>query len=236
MRCKRSSKENARPFGTTISPSSTKCLALSEATAATSSGKYRVSDWPDFDCRSTLPPSRKMRQRKPSHFGSYCQSFPSGISSTDKASIGGKGCGRARDIAPLTQNGRLWAGRLQNFCRRSHRAAYPLGQLLLRCRADLTRCDLAVLDQHQRRDLQDAVPGGSIRILVNVELDDLDLVAELARDLFKRRRDHAAGATPFGPKIHDHRFGRLQNIRFKTSVRHFADRHDRYLLCWAERI
>src|SRR3977135_321042 len=30
-------------------------------------------------------------QRKPSHFGSYCQSSPNGISSTDRASIGGSG-------------------------------------------------------------------------------------------------------------------------------------------------
>src|SRR5215831_1889769 len=115
MRCKRSSKENARPCGTTISPSSAKRVALSEPTAATSSGKYRVSDWPDFDCRSILPPSRKMRQRKPSHFGSYCQFLPRGISSTDKASIGGKGRGRARVIESLTQDGRLSAGRLQNI-------------------------------------------------------------------------------------------------------------------------
>src|SRR5262249_52386226 len=236
MRCRRSSKENARPFGTTISPSSTKRVALSEATAAISSGKYRVRDWPDFDCRSTLPPSRKTRQRKPSHLGSYCQFLPSGISSTDKASIGGNGRGSASVIASPTQNGRLWAGRLQNFCAPSHRAADPLVQLLLRRGTNLTRCDLAVLEQHQRRDRHNAVLGGCIRVLVDVELDDLDLVAELTSDLFKRRRDHAAGTTPFRPKVYDHWLGRLQNIRFKTSVRHFADRHDRYLLCWAERI
>ena len=36
-------------------------------------------------------PSRKAKQRKPSHFGSYCHSLPWGIASTDNASIGGKG-------------------------------------------------------------------------------------------------------------------------------------------------
>jgi hypothetical protein len=30
-------------------------------------------------------------QRKPSHFGSYCHSSPTGISSTERASIGGSG-------------------------------------------------------------------------------------------------------------------------------------------------
>src|SRR5262249_3989929 len=85
-------------------------------------------------------------------------------------------------------------------------------------------------------DRHDAVLGRGIWVLVDVELDDLNLVAELSRNLFKRRGDHAAWATPFRPEIHDHRFGRFQYIRFKTSVRHFADRHDSYLLFWAERI
>jgi hypothetical protein len=38
-----------------------------------------------------LPASRKAMQRKPSHFGSYCQYFPRGMSATDSASIGAKG-------------------------------------------------------------------------------------------------------------------------------------------------
>src|ERR1051325_758078 len=36
-------------------------------------------------------PSRKAKQRKPSHFGSYSHWSPSGISSTSKASIGRNG-------------------------------------------------------------------------------------------------------------------------------------------------
>src|SRR5262249_51221836 len=35
--------------------------------------------------------SRNTRQRNPSHFGSNCQSSPVGISSTERASIGGMG-------------------------------------------------------------------------------------------------------------------------------------------------
>jgi hypothetical protein len=42
----------------------------------------------DFDCSSTNLPSRKTRQRKPTHFGSYCHCLPTGIWSTDSASIG----------------------------------------------------------------------------------------------------------------------------------------------------
>ena len=64
---------------------------MSFETAATMSGKYRASGWPAFDCRKILLPSRKARQRKPSHFGSYCQSSPIGMSSTERVSIGGNG-------------------------------------------------------------------------------------------------------------------------------------------------
>ena len=67
-------------------------------------------------------------------------------------------------------------------------------------------------------------------ILVDVELDDLDLVAELAGDFLQRRSDHTAGAAPFRPEVDDDRFGRFQHIRFKAGVRHFADGHDDYLL------
>src|SRR5512132_4499396 len=35
--------------------------------------------------------SRNTKQRNPSHFGSYCHSLPFGISSTERASIGGMG-------------------------------------------------------------------------------------------------------------------------------------------------
>src|ERR1043166_9028443 len=58
-------------------------------------------DLPDFDCSSTLLPSRNTRQRNPSHLGSYCHSGPRGISSTDFASIGLNGGRRGRAIATL---------------------------------------------------------------------------------------------------------------------------------------
>src|SRR2546429_2763534 len=38
-----------------------------------------------------LLPSRKMMQRNPSHFGSYCQPPSDGICSTERDSMGGKG-------------------------------------------------------------------------------------------------------------------------------------------------
>src|SRR5580692_12195930 len=72
----------------TISPSRTNFFALSAPSVSTSSGKYLVRGFPDFDSRSIFAPSRKARQRKPSHLGSYCQFDPEGSSEADIASIG----------------------------------------------------------------------------------------------------------------------------------------------------
>src|SRR5262249_9044719 len=109
----------------------------------------------------------------------------------------------------------------------------PLFQLLLRRRANLARGHLAVLENHQRRDRLDAVLGRGLRVLIDVELDDLDLAVERARDLFERRRDHAAGTAPFGPKIHNDRAGRLQHLGFESGVRNLANGHGKMPRCSA---
>src|ERR1051325_2749376 len=75
----------------TSSPSNTNCFGGKARIASATSGKYRASGCPAFDCNWTSRPSRNARQRNPSHFGSYCHSAPSGIASTDNASIGAKG-------------------------------------------------------------------------------------------------------------------------------------------------
>ena len=85
--------------------------------AFTSSGKYRASGCSDFDCSSMMLTSRKARQRKPSHFGSYCHSLPSGISFTDNASIGGKGGRSSRGIVNYAKPWRL---SLIAIAKRSH--------------------------------------------------------------------------------------------------------------------
>ena len=101
----------------------------------------------------------------------------------------------------------------------------PLLQLLLRRGADLARGELAVLEQHQRRDRHDAVLRRGARVLVDVELDDLDLVAHRAGDLLERRRDHAARAAPLGPEVDHDRAGRLEHLGLESRVGNLANGH-----------
>ncbi len=58
--------------------------------------KYRVNGRQFRLASSISSPDRNTMHRKPSHFGSYCQFRPSGISSTLCASIGMYGTRRGR--------------------------------------------------------------------------------------------------------------------------------------------
>ena len=46
---------------------------------------------------------------------------------------------------------------------------------------------------------------GDVRVVVDVELRDLDRLAVRARDLFEHRRDHLARPAPLGPEVDEHR-------------------------------
>src|SRR5690348_11892831 len=70
------------------SPSSRSWLVLRPCNISATSGKYRASGLPDFDVSVTSSPSRRARQRKPSHLGSNCQPLPAGSSAARSASIG----------------------------------------------------------------------------------------------------------------------------------------------------
>src|SRR4029079_2096660 len=117
------------------------------------------------------------------------------MSSTDRASIGGKRGRNAgtmidqyrsapdagKPMAP-TQTAGISAGRGRNFlahrvCRTLHRGGDPLLQLLLRRGADLARGHLAILEDHQRWDRLDAVLCGGGRSFVVAEVDDLHIFA-----------------------------------------------------------
>ena len=135
--------------------------------------------------------------------------------------------GAPRNDALPKQNGRRHRRPFQfrESRDRSHRGVDPLLQLLLRRGADLTRRQLAVLEDHQRRDRHDAVLRRRAGVLVDVQLHDLDLVAHGARDLFESRRDHAAGAAPLGPEVDHDRAGRLEHLGLEIRVGNLANGH-----------
>src|SRR3954471_3307210 len=86
-------------------------------------------------------PSRNARQRKLSHFGSYCHSLPTGMASTDNASIGGNGGRSASGISPYRKCGGRkphpvlinWSEtRVARIAPKRHIAAEPLFHLPIR--------------------------------------------------------------------------------------------------------
>ena len=84
----------------TISPSSSACLAASEAAAAAISGKRSVQSWPVRVRIRHRPRSRRSRARYPSNLISCSHSSPSGTRSTSVASSAPTNSGSAADRAP----------------------------------------------------------------------------------------------------------------------------------------
>jgi hypothetical protein len=74
-------------------------------------------------------------------------------------------------------------------------ASLPLGSA-----ASLRRSELAVLEDHQRRDRPYIVARGRAMILIDVELDDLDLAVEFLGDLLERRCDTAGKDRTIQPR------------------------------------
>src|SRR5256884_1247529 len=193
---------------------------------------------------STFSPWRDSRQRKPSHFGSYCHSAPRGIASTERASMvaseggrrralpgGGLENSSTRDMPSQRKRPAIRRPLSEKFSKsRSDRSGDPLLQLRLRRGADLTRGHLAALEDHQGRDRHHAVFRGRLRALVDIQLHDLDLVAHGAGNLVERGSDHAAGAAPFGPEIEGGGGGGGGGGGFEIGVRNLANGHGNYLV------
>ncbi len=95
------SKSRTPSRSMTISPSSAESGGRSFSSGR-SSGKYRRSGRALRDQRRSSPEPFSRRPRKPSHFGSYCHSSPSGSSRTSSASIGGNGIDACRSAGRST--------------------------------------------------------------------------------------------------------------------------------------
>src|SRR4051795_2061097 len=94
-------------------------------------------------------PCRDSRQRKPSHFGSYCHSAPRGIASTERASMALGGADlEARDVACDV----LGAGGI-NLNAKRPALRRPLSKKAVCCRSDRSRDPLLRLGLGRRADL-----------------------------------------------------------------------------------
>src|SRR5690606_6036339 len=89
------------------------------------------------------------------------------------------------------------------------------------------RCgDLPVLEQNQRRNAAYAVFGRGLRVLVDVDLGDLELPLHLSGNLIQRGSDLLAGAAPFRPEINQNQAGTFQNIFLEGRVGNFGSAHN----------
>src|SRR5688500_6484436 len=90
-------------------------------------------------------------------------------------------------------------------------------------RADAGRLDVAVLEQHQRRDAADAELGRRELVLVDVDLGDLQPALVFLGHLVEDRRDRLARPAPLGPVVDQHRGVGLQDLGLEGVVGDAAD-------------
>src|SRR6266478_110055 len=107
--------------------------------------------------------------------------------------------------------------------KRSDVAVKESRELRFRERAHPGGLDVAVLEEHQRRDSPDAELGRHALVLVDVDFRDLEAALVLLGDLVQDRRDRLAGAAPFRPVIHQHRGLGLEDLGIKAIVGHMMD-------------
>src|SRR3990172_6457307 len=82
--------------------------------------------------------------------------------------------------------------------------------------------ELSALEHQKRGDAADAVPGGGLHVVVRVELYELHLPVVLSGQLLHQGSDHATGAAPGRPEVHEDRLAGLQNFVFERGVGHFG--------------
>jgi hypothetical protein len=106
-------------------------------------------------------------------------------------------------------------------------------ELGLAQRADLGGRQLAILEQHQRRNATDAELGRDFAVFVDVHLGDLQLACVGGGHFVQDRGNHLAGAAPFGPVVHQHRLGGFEDIGLERGVGNMFDQvagHDGILV------
>src|SRR5207249_15897 len=95
-------------------------------------------------------------------------------------------------------------------------------ELPLRPRPDEFLHGLAVLEKHDGRDAHHLIATGNLRILVRVQLHDLEFPGILIRQFLDDRGHHLARAAPDGPEIHHHQTGSLHHVSIPASIVHLG--------------
>ena len=76
------------------------------------------------------------------------------------------------------------------------------------------------VDSRNRGDAELCRDGG---VLIYVDLDDLNLVGVLCCELLQDGGEHAAGAAPLCPEVHQDRLICLENILLEACVGHILE-------------
>ena len=82
--------------------------------------------------------------------------------------------------------------------------------------------DRPVLEEDHGRDREDFVLSGGLLVLVDVDADDLEVVA-LGVDLLEDRMDDAAGAAPGSPEVDEHGPLGLEDLGLEVGVCHVVE-------------
>ena len=93
----------------------------------------------------------------------------------------------------------------------------------LGCGTDVTIHGAAVFEDEQSRDAHHAQFGGSHRVVVDVELHDLEASLIFIRQFFQCRSNGKAGATPGCPEVEKYGHIRLQDFLVKVSISYIHD-------------
>src|SRR5919107_1200045 len=97
-------------------------------------------------------------------------------------------------------------------------------ELVLRQGSHLLLGDLSLLEAGDGRDARDAVVHRGLRVIVNVDLDERDVLARLGH-LLQDRGDTPARYAPGRPEVHYNRPLRPQNVALESRIRNFGYRH-----------
>ena len=103
---------------------------------------------------------------------------------------------------------------------------YALNQFFkvtLRASAGQLAYDLAILEHQDGRNRPDAIGAGGLGGLVDVDLDDLELVAVVVCDFFDDRSDRFTRSAPFRPEVDEHGSCGLEDLVLEGRVGHIAD-------------